>query len=116
MIYLPYKVGFYMKNIIKNNIKVIIAFIIGVVITASISYVVYADSIASSIVTYSRENSEVENVQGALDELYTKSSSIGKTVSLQCDFHDGSVRLYLRANGNVIATSANNIVTGSFTC
>ena len=57
-----------------NLITVIMVLLIGVSITAGISYFVYADALSSALVTYSRENSEVVNVEGALNELYTKSS------------------------------------------
>ena len=54
-----------MKRFIKNNI---IGFILGAVIFGSIG--VYAATVASSVVTYSRSGSSVETVEGALDEIY----------------------------------------------
>lgn len=61
-------------KIVKNNIKLIIGIIIGVVIS-SIS--VYALTIASKDVSYDNINSgsESANVQGAIDELYEKVGS-----------------------------------------
>ena len=61
-----------MKRIIKNNLKVIIAFIIGIVLSGSI---VYAINVASSSVSYSRNGSTVLNVEGALNELYTRANT-----------------------------------------
>ena len=62
-----------MKRIFKNNIKVIIAFFIGTIISGSI---VYGVSVASSSVSYTRSGSSVSSVEGALDELYEKADYI----------------------------------------
>ena len=44
----------------KNNIKIIIAFILGLIISG---VSVYAATIGSNLVTYSRSGSDVENVE-----------------------------------------------------
>ena len=60
-----------MKKIIKNNIKVIIAFIAGIIISGA---GVYAVTVASSAVSYDNSTSgaSATTVKAALDELYTK--------------------------------------------
>ena len=60
-----------MKKIIKNNIKVIIAFIAGIIISGA---GVYAVTVASSAVSYDNTSSgaSATTVKAALDELYTK--------------------------------------------
>ena len=59
-----------MKKIIKNNIKVIIAFIAGIIISGA---GVYAVTVASSAVSYDNTSSgaSATTVKAALDELYT---------------------------------------------
>ena len=63
-----------MKRIFKNNIKVIVAFIVGIILSGSI---VYGVNVASSSVSYSnsKSNTGVTTVAGALNELYTKSAT-----------------------------------------
>ena len=65
-----------MKKLLKNNIKVISAFILGLVIAGSIG--VYAVNVASSDVTYDNTNSgsSATTVSGALDDLYTKITNV----------------------------------------
>ena len=60
-----------MKKIIKNNIKVIIAFIAGIIISGA---GVYAVTVASSAVSYDNTSSgaSATTVKAALDELYKK--------------------------------------------
>ena len=60
-----------MKKFIKNNLKVVIAFIIGVIISGG---VVYAANISASHVTYEPEDEdwEVSDVNSALNYLYSK--------------------------------------------
>lgn len=63
------------EKILKGNLKVIVAFIIGLVVAGSIG--VYASTvILSSDVEYSNENSKLEatTVQKAIDELYEKAT------------------------------------------
>ena len=61
-----------MKKLIKNNIKVIVAFILGAVIFGSVG--VYATySFASSEVTYTENNQTT--VKSALDDLYTRANT-----------------------------------------
>ena len=64
------------KKFIKSNIKVVIAFILGISIAGSIG--VYAATvIASSNVEYSNTTSGLTatTVQGAIDEIYEKSKT-----------------------------------------
>ena len=64
------------KNILKNNFKLVLGMIIGIVLAST---TVYAATIlfASDSVSYSNTNSGLTstNVQGALDELYTKANT-----------------------------------------
>ena len=58
------------KDMIKRNVKVIIAFIIGAILFGCIGTVI-ATNIASSSVNYTTsKNANVENVEDALDDLY----------------------------------------------
>jgi len=61
-----------MKKLFKNNIKVIIALILGLVIAGSVG--VYAYVISASDVSYDNSTSglEADNVKDALDDLYSK--------------------------------------------
>ena len=67
----------------KNNyIAISAAFILGILITAGISYMVYAEAISSALVTYSNSSSSATNVEGALDDLYDK-TNIGDATAAQ---------------------------------
>ena len=59
-----------MKRVIKNNYKIIIGILIGVLLSVTTVYAVEA-YIESSKVTYNNHNKE--NVEEAIDELYEKS-------------------------------------------
>ena len=61
-----------MKNFIKNNIKVVTAFIIGGVIFGGTTLVLAA--VGANQVTYT--NNGQSTVQGALDTLYTKANNM----------------------------------------
>ena len=63
------------KEIIKNNIKIVIAFILGGVVFGTLG-VYAATTLLSQSVYYNNTNSGATstNVQGALDELYTRAS------------------------------------------
>ena len=56
---------------IKNNFKVIISFIVGVILASSIT--VYATSYFAKDISYSKDGTEINNVQDALNDLYLKS-------------------------------------------
>ena len=60
------------KEIFSKNTKVIIAFIVGIIISGPTVYA--ATTLLSQSVYYNNTNSGATstNVQGALDELYTK--------------------------------------------
>ena len=76
------------KGFIKNNIKVLVAFIIGILVSG---VTVYAVTVASSSVSYNNSTSGATstNVQGALDELYdTAKSCKVKSVSFAEDSWD----------------------------
>ena len=96
-----------MKKILKNGL---FTFMLGALLTAGVSYGVYATTIASSLVTYSHTGSSATNVEGALNELYTRSDnptsykkfctlksttygSAGQVGSMyECDPGDGTLR------------------------
>ena len=59
----------------KTNLKILIAFVLGLIVSGSISVIAYA--IASKDVSYdnTKSHSQKENVQGAIDELYVKTKN-----------------------------------------
>lgn len=61
------------REIFKKNVKLVIGIIIGIVTTGT---VVYAANLLANNVTYDNTTSNLSatNVQGAIDELYTRSS------------------------------------------
>ena len=54
---------------IKNNLKVIIAFVLGAILTGGI---VYAAVSASEVSYTTNKNASVKNVEQALNELYNR--------------------------------------------
>lgn len=70
-----------MKNILKSNMKAIIAFVVGLAIAGTIG-IIYAASVASSDVSYSNSSSgsSATTVKAALDDLYTKVGSNNKVL------------------------------------
>ena len=58
---------------LRNNLKVIIGFIIGVVLASSIT--VYAYNYLAKDISYIREGTNIKNVAEALNDLYNKSNS-----------------------------------------
>ena len=78
-----------MKKIFTKNIELMAGFICGLLISG---FIVYA-AVASSAVTYSTTNSSANgatktNVQGALDELYSKANTCDffKNVSIKSEY------------------------------
>ena len=70
-------------KIIKNNIKLVIGLIIGVLISSG---VVYALSISGSNVTFNNagvSGATATNVQGAIEELYGKAANAGPTCAVK---------------------------------
>ena len=61
-----------MKKLLKNNIKVVVAFLIGAILFGGISYAV-ATGISSGDVPYTQNNQTT--VQSALNDLYTKAAT-----------------------------------------
>lgn len=61
-------------KIINNNLKVIVAFILGILITSTIGVVAYTINANDVSFTPSNKNWKVTNVKEAVDELYSKSS------------------------------------------
>ena len=59
-------------KVLKNNLKTIIAFIIGAILTGGI---VYATVNASGVNYSTEKNAEIENVEQALNDLYNKTNS-----------------------------------------
>lgn len=56
------------------NVKIIIAFIIGVILASGIT--VYATSYFAKDISYTRQGTEVSNVQEALNDLYSMKKSL----------------------------------------
>ena len=57
-----------MKSIIKNNTKLILGFILGIVVSST---TIYAANFASGDVEHTKSNGTKITVQAALNELYT---------------------------------------------
>ena len=55
-------------NFLRNNLKVIIGFLIGVVLASSIT--VYAANYFAKDITYTREGTNIKSVEDALNDLY----------------------------------------------
>lgn len=80
-----------MKKFVKKNLKTIIAFIIGVVISSG---VVYASGVLASAITYDNSQSglkdnndnDVVDVQTAIDVLYDKATNAGVTAKKVCKY------------------------------
>jgi len=80
-----------MKTFIKNNLKTILAFIIGIVISGG---VVYASSILASTINYDNSRSglkdnndnDVEDVQTAIDVLYDKAINTSGVTKKVCKY------------------------------
>ena len=53
---------------LKNNLKLIISFILGIILASGIT--VYATSYLAKDITYTRENTNVKSVEDALNDLY----------------------------------------------
>ena len=77
-----------MKILLKNNIKVVVAFLVGAIVFGGVSYAV-ATGISSGDVTYTANNQTT--VQGALNDLYTKAATYinpnniqGQTLAYKC--------------------------------
>ena len=72
-----------MKKFIKSNIKPVIAFVIGIIITGGVAY---AANLIASDVTYDNTTSGLQSttVQGALDELTAKAQGIAPKMSDMC--------------------------------
>ncbi len=82
-----------MKNVKKfmlRNTKTAIAFIIGILVAVPTVYA--ATMLAAYTVAYDNSNSSLQatNVQGAIDELYTKANNVyctnGKTKQNETDY------------------------------
>ena len=72
-----------MKNLFKNNIRVIVAFVLGLLVAGSVG--VYAYVISASDVSYDNSTSGLtgDNVKDALDDLYTKLGNISGSIDLE---------------------------------
>ena len=72
-----------MKKFLKSNIKTVVAFVIGIIITGG---AVYAANLIASDVTYDNTTSGLQSttVQGALDELNAKAQGIAPKMSDMC--------------------------------
>ena len=90
-----------MKKILKNNIKLLIVFIIGLVIGGSAIYVV-ATTYYSNNVVYNSANSSLSatNVSDALDELYRK--SVGPIITSVVDNEDLTATVNITVTVNAV--------------
>ena len=79
-----------MKTFIKKNYKVAIAFVLGAIIFCGVS--VYATTVASSLITYTKPNGTNTYVDQALDELYTMAESKNSDTSTVLPLVSGSVQ------------------------
>ena len=92
----------------KNNIKIILAFIIGVIVSGAS---VYALTVASKDITYDNTNSgsDATTVQEAVDELYTKVSSL-KDLNIQTTATASDI-----LSGKTAYDTEGNLITGTYT-
>lgn len=112
---------------LKNNLKVIIAFIVGVILAGGI---VYAAVVSASEVSYTTaKNANITNVQEALNDLYSKnnvtitSTAISKVASASYTFQDDykAAIIYIQDNYNSGSTwsttceNANEIYSQNWT-
>lgn len=105
-----------MKKIIekvKNNAKVIVAFIIGAVIFGGTTAVI-ATSIASSAVTYTKTNGTNTTVDAALNELYSVASNISNIKVVQGANNWYGIYVCDGSSGRIKACSYGNPKTGSW--
>ena len=101
---------------IKSNLKIVTSFIIGIIISGGTIYA--ATTIASSSVSYSTTNSLANgatktDVQGALDELYTKANTWinpkdDYDITPNKNIIINSSEIKLIRNGNLHVIKANN--------
>lgn len=113
-----------MKKVFKNNIKIILAVIIAIVITGGIS--VYATaSILANDVGYTKQGTDVTNVAEALNDLYSKignkiifSGTVGYEVyggTFYYDFNSNDVNSNYIKSSTEDTTVDNNSLTVSLT-
>ena len=103
------------KEIFKNNLKIVIAFILGIIISGT---TVYAATILynANQVGFDNSNTSLQStdVQGALDELYTRANKINVYENIQCPgcvYRNSTTRKY---NSNSrLADGTNNTLTSS---
>ena len=63
---------------LKNNCKIIIGFILGVLLTSSIVYA----AVSANQISYTKQGVNANNVSEALNDLYSKISNEEKTITL----------------------------------
>ena len=106
-----------MKRIIKNNIKVIFAFVFGVILSTT---TIYAANFASGDVEHTKSNGTKTTVQAALNELYTIHNSgtagtadilSGKTAFAGGSLLTGSMSNYGSSTGqsSTLANTSNKL-------
>ena len=95
---------------LKNNLKVIIAFILGATVAGGI---VYAATSASEVTYSTSKNAEIKNVEQALNDLYAKSTTYKKldtiTTANASDILNGKTAY--NNLGNLITGNYNNNIT-----
>lgn len=100
------------RKLLKNNIKVIIAFVVGVIISGGTVYA--ATILAANQVGYDNTTSGITstNVQGALDELYTRANTWIDPSTIQTNatgkIFASSKGIVIRRNGATHFIKANN--------
>ena len=93
---------------LKNNLKVIIAFIVGVILAGGI---VYAATSAKDVTYTTSKNGEIKNVEEALNDLYNKKTSavlLWTNENPTSDFSPSTIALDLTAYDYIIIDGAYN--------
>ena len=93
-----------MKKFVKNNLKVIIAFTLGLVIAGGVSAFATNDLLASRKITYNDRR-----VDGALNELYQKARNININGNRVCKLIDETYGSHLNIGAKYECEVGNNI-------
>ena len=89
---------------LKNNLKVIIAFILGATVAGGI---VYAATSASEVTYSTSKNAEIKNVEQALNDLYAKSTTYKKLDTITTANASDIL------NGKTAYNNLGNLITGN---
>ena len=91
---------------LKNNFKIIIAFVLGVILTGGI---VYAAVTASEIDYTTAKNSSVKNVEQALNDLYSKVNNTSESCEFVGAYDTGKIK-----NSNSGELTISNVAAGKY--